>query len=93
MGSSRKDLLKQYGMTVAQYDKRLTQQGGRCAICRALPGKRRLSVDHDHAFGQVRGLLCHRCNMILGLAGDRCSVLLAARDYLLDSLRKLDWTT
>lgn len=43
----------------------LTAQGGGCAICGAKPKTRRLHVDHDHASGAVRGLLCHRCNRAL----------------------------
>lgn len=51
-------------LTEDQYVTLLALQGGRCAICRRPPkvGGRRLSVDHDHASGQVRGLLCFRCN-------------------------------
>ena len=50
------------GITEAQYEALLAAQGGGCAICGNTPKSRRLSVDHDHATGDVRGLLCHRCN-------------------------------
>lgn len=47
---------------MAQYDKMLAAQGGKCAICKRPPKSRRLAVDHDHKTGKVRGLLCFRCN-------------------------------
>lgn len=50
------------GVTDAEYARLLAAQGGGCAICGAKPKTRRLHVDHDHATGWVRGLLCHRCN-------------------------------
>jgi hypothetical protein len=44
----------------------LASQDGRCAICRSACGTgRRLAVDHDHATGRIRGLLCFRCNTSL----------------------------
>lgn len=49
---------REYGITLAEYERLLVEQGGRCAICRRRPGRRRLSVDHDHTTGRVRGLLC-----------------------------------
>lgn len=51
-------------LTEAEYKTRLEAQGGVCAVpsCGRAPKTRRLSVDHDHATGKVRGLLCHRCN-------------------------------
>lgn len=55
----------QLGVTDAEYTALLTVQGGGCAICNAKPKTRRLHVDHDHATGEVRGLLCHRCNRAL----------------------------
>lgn len=58
-----------YGITVEQYDAMLERQEGRCAICRGEdPGGRfgRFAVDHDHATGAVRGLLCMMCNTTLG---------------------------
>lgn len=62
-----------YDITLEEYEHLLGLQGGTCAICRRKPGKKRLSVDHDHAVEKVegvrlsvRGLLCHRCNSFLG---------------------------
>ncbi len=50
------------GMDADLYDSLLASQDGVCAICGNPPKKRRLSVDHNHRTGQVRGLLCFRCN-------------------------------
>lgn len=60
----------------------LATQGGRCAICRELPGRKALHVDHDHASGRVRGLLCFRCNAGLGNFRDDPGTLKAALSYL-----------
>lgn len=56
-----------YGLTVEQYDAMLAEQGGRCFLCKALPGKKRLAVDHSHESGAVRRLLCSICNTRLGV--------------------------
>lgn len=50
------------GVTDEIYAAMLVRQGGHCALCPSEPKARRLHVDHDHETGQVRGLLCHRCN-------------------------------
>lgn len=57
-----------YRLTVAQFDAILAYQGGVCYVCQCPePVKgRRLSVDHDHDTGEIRGLACSRCNPLLG---------------------------
>lgn len=76
---------KRYGLTREQYDALLHLQNGLCAICRRGPegsGKQRLTVDHDHRTGEVRGLLCNHCNAALGNFRDDPLVLRAAITYL-----------
>lgn len=62
----REKLRDKYGITVEQYDLMLAAQQGRCAICDKPPTKRALAVDHCHATGVVRALLCSPCNTSLG---------------------------
>jgi len=59
--------MAKYGITWAQREAMMKAQGGACAICKKSEKmfKRRLSVDHDHLNGKVRGLLCFRCNKFL----------------------------
>jgi len=79
---------KLYKLDPAQYSAMLSEQGGVCAICGALPtdksnrGHSVLSVDHDHVSLSVRKLLCARCNHVLGLMEDMPTLLRAAADYL-----------
>jgi hypothetical protein len=64
---------KLYSLTFEQYMALLKDQGGRCSICRSDdPGRGNgyFLVDHDHETGHIRGLLCHTCNLGLGLFGD-----------------------
>ncbi len=76
-------LVKKYGVTFADYAEMLHRQRGKCAICsRPEPAGRMFDVDHDHATGAVRGLLCTSCNRVLGHAFDSAERLRAAADYL-----------
>lgn len=64
----RRRLWETYRLTEAQYAELLEAQGGACAICMAepQPGKP-LAVDHCHARGVVRALLCNVCNLQIGV--------------------------
>lgn len=74
--------LKKYGITLREYERLLKKQKGKCAICGALPGRRRLEVDHCHETDAVRGLLCEMCNRGIGTFEDNPALLLAAANYL-----------
>ncbi|MFF8422912.1 endonuclease VII domain-containing protein [Streptomyces sp. NPDC015680] len=76
-----KGLKYNYGLTVAEYETRLTAQGGRCAICREV-SPQRLHVDHNHETGAIRDLLCEGCNHAIGKAQESPSRLRAMADYL-----------
>jgi len=82
-------LKKRYGISSVDYHLILTKQNNSCAICKitidqhqSLKGKKRFSVDHCHKTGQVRGLLCYRCNMGLGYFKDDPDLTQAATAYL-----------
>ncbi len=62
---------RKYGLTEERYQEMLEAQGGVCAICQKPPKTIRLSVDHDHRTGRVRGLLCYCCNYGLGWFSDK----------------------
>jgi len=73
---------RQFGLESEQYDRLLAKQGHACAICKTPPGRLCLAVDHNHETGRVRGLLCTRCNMALGLLGEDPALLRAMTAYL-----------
>jgi len=79
----RKALYARYGLAPGEYEKILSEQNGRCAICGNEPkGERPLSVDHCHDSGKVRGLLCHGCNTGIGFLKDDVGLLKKAIKYL-----------
>lgn len=81
--------LAKYGITIGEYNEMLESQSYSCLICYAKhnPDKKRgrLYVDHVHATGRIRGLLCSNCNTFIGLASEDKDRLLAAINYLLKS--------
>lgn len=73
-----------YGISSEQYAEMLAAQGGLCAICGEVDASAyaKLCVDHDHATGVVRGLLCRLCNNAIGYFKDDTGRLSAAINYL-----------
>ena len=84
-------LKHQCGITLEEYKTRAERQFHRCAICGDYETRRgrgdgilNLNVDHDHVTGRIRGLLCNRCNRVLGMVKDDITVLEEMKNYLGD---------
>lgn len=75
-------------MTEDDYAWLLDFQDGVCAICSRKPkaGGKRMAVDHDHRTGRVRGLLCIRCNRMLGYYNEDQMLFLNAYAYLISPI-------
>lgn len=73
-----------YGITLEQYDQMFDAQQGKCYICGNLTQKDKICVDHDHISGQVRKLLCFRCNTTLGQVGENVELLQALINYIIE---------
>jgi len=86
--SARKNVLKQYGLALEDYEKMFSNQGGACMIClrpesATHGGKiKNLCVDHCHESGRTRDLLCSGCNVALGRIEDNIDTLKAMIEYL-----------
>jgi Autographiviridae endonuclease VII len=74
-------LKARYGLTIKAFDEMVARQAGRCVICERRSA-RRLSVDHCHATGLVRALLCSKCNVGLGNLEDNPVFAFRAAIYL-----------
>jgi hypothetical protein len=81
----RKAMLKRlYRISLEKYNKIFTEQEGKCAICGTHQNelKRKLAVDHNHKTGKVRGLLCYKCNSIIGYSKEDIIILKQTIEYL-----------
>ncbi len=72
-------LCYQYGITDLDYMQMEFNQDKRCAICK---DNKPLEIDHNHITGKVRGLLCTKCNTMLGMSEDSIERLQEAIKYL-----------
>ena len=77
--------MRTYGLTEADVAAMLEAQDGLCAICRTADAAH---VDHDHATGAVRGMLCFRCNAALGQFDEDAETLVRATRYLLTAAQQ-----
>lgn len=77
-----------YGISLNDYDNMLKHQDNKCAICEQVETRERrgklqkLSVDHNHKTGKVRGILCDRCNLCIGQLEDNPQLFIKASNYL-----------
>ena len=78
-------LARKYGLTTNKVKVMAERQAGICVIC--LRPLKRAHVDHDHATGEIRGLLCFNCNGGLGQFRDNPMALRRAAEYLEGTLR------
>ncbi len=78
-------LRRTFGISLADYNKVLRHQNGRCAICKrpVTDFKNALAVDHNHNSGSLRGLLCWGCNKAISMFQDNAEKLAAAATYIL----------
>jgi hypothetical protein len=77
------NLRHRYGIGISEYEELLNRQDFKCATCETQhTNKKPLHVDHEHATGKIRGLLCGSCNRALGLFKDSQENLHKAIAYL-----------
>jgi hypothetical protein len=78
-GRARRNRLKYaYNLTPADIDARCTAQGGKCAICGLVAP---LQLDHNHATGETRDMLCGPCNRAYGLLNECETTIQGALNY------------
>ena len=75
-------LRNKFDLTKEDYQEMLDAQQGVCRICRTPPASKKLAVDHCHATGKIRGLLCLQCNVAIGHLRDDPELLRRALAYL-----------
>lgn len=82
--SKRRHIEKTYNISLEQYNSLRLAQKFRCAICNIpeINFQEPLLVDHDHKTGEVRGLLCRKCNFAIGLLNDSPKRLIKAAAYI-----------
>ena len=72
-----------YGISLAEYNQIFSDQGQVCAICQKAEWNGKAPyVDHDHATGKVRGILCRKCNSAIGFVEDDPAIAASMTKYL-----------
>ncbi len=88
MNTRDSHLKRSYGISEAEYDAQAQSQNYLCSVCEqpnwvGHSGETKpLAVDHNHVTGANRGLLCDRCNKVLGFLKDSQEILLRMLFYL-----------
>ena len=76
-----RQLRRRYRMFLEDYDRILAEQNGGCGVC-GIKIRGVLNVDHNHVTGQVRGLVCNRCNLVVGMFESPTDVIAQVAGYL-----------
>ena len=72
-----------YKLTIEQYNELLIKYNNQCAIChKKFKNDTDIHIDHNHITGKVRGLLCNKHNLLLGMADDNITILNNSIKYL-----------
>lgn len=79
--NKRNQTLRKYNLTEEEFSKKVIEQNNRCSICNS-SFSTTPHIDHDHATGKVRGLLCKNCNLTLGFVNDNVQILSNMIEYL-----------
>lgn len=74
--------MSRYSLSLGDIEKIREQIGDKCEICGVGFVNGKFDIDHNHTSGEVRGFLCHNCNMVLGFARDNQTILRNAISYL-----------
>jgi hypothetical protein len=82
----RQELVRKYGVEITWFDEQLKTQSNACVCCKRQFewGNKQTTphVDHCHTTGNVRGILCNRCNTVLGLCQDNKELFTNLKRYL-----------
>lgn len=70
----RQEISRKYGVDLEWFDKQIAKQSNSCFCCKRkfewTDKQNTPHVDHCHKSKKVRGILCNRCNTVLGLCFD-----------------------
>ena len=72
---------RKFKLTEEEYTTLINRSQGLCEVCNNPMGDKRC-IDHDHKTGEIRGVLCNKCNTALGLVGDDVATLTKLIQYL-----------
>jgi hypothetical protein len=77
-------LKRVFGITLGEFRVLSESQNDLCAICnkKEIIPNRSLCVDHDHTTGKIRGLLCYKCNVMIGMSNESIQIMENALTYL-----------
>lgn len=77
-----RELMRKYGITTDDKERMIKEQKNKCLICKCDLRKIKSVIDHDHQTGKVRGILCYKCNLVLGVIENNQAIITPSLAYL-----------